>query len=108
MKEYEMTDLRCVLGIKVKQSSEEIFISQEKYVANLLKRINMISCKPVATPMAINEKMQQNDGAEKVDSKIFHSLVGCLVYLTNTRLDILFSMSIISRFIKKQVNFTLN
>lgn len=33
MKKYEMTDLRCVLGIQVKQSSEEIFISQEKYVA---------------------------------------------------------------------------
>jgi hypothetical protein len=59
MKEYEMSDLglmRYFLGIEVKQG--EIFISQEKYVANFLKKFNMLKCKSAGTSMTVNEKLQ--------------------------------------------------
>ena len=103
MKKFEMKDLgliRYFLGIQVKQSLRKIFISQEKYVADLLKKFNMSECKLVASPMTINEKLQQNVGALKVDSTSFRRLVGSLIYLTNSRPDILFSVSIISRFME--------
>jgi hypothetical protein len=48
--------------------------------------------------MAANEKLQKNDGAAKMDSNIFQSLARSLIYLTNLKPDILFSISIISRF----------
>ncbi|XP_060671024.1 secreted RxLR effector protein 161-like [Ziziphus jujuba] len=48
--------------------------------------------------MALNEKLHKDDGAEKVDAKNYRSLVGCLIYLTNTRLDIVFAVSYVSRF----------
>lgn len=60
MKEYEMPDLglmRYFFGIEVKQFSGEIFISQEKYVANFLKKFNMSKCKPAGTFITVNEKL---------------------------------------------------
>ena len=57
----------------------------------------MSDCKPMATPMATNEKLSKNDGKEKVDASIYRSLVGSLIYLTNTRPDIVHAVSIISR-----------
>ncbi|KAG6468657.1 hypothetical protein ZIOFF_073346 [Zingiber officinale] len=78
MDEFEMTDLglmKYFLGLQVKQSKGEIIISQEKYVADILKKFRIENAKAVATPMALNEKLQQDDGAEMFDSKIYRSLV---------------------------------
>ncbi|KAG6506237.1 hypothetical protein ZIOFF_031559 [Zingiber officinale] len=104
MKKFEMSDLglmRYFLGFQVKQSSGEIFISQEKYVEDLLKKFQMLSCKPVPTPMALNEKLQQEDDSEMADEKLYRSLVGSLIYLTNTRPDIVQPVSVLSRFMSK-------
>ena len=101
MKEYEMTDLglmRYFLGIQVQQSNGEIFISQEKYLEDLLKKFRMSNCKPVTTPLSLNEKLQLNDGSEKVDATAYRKLVGSLNYLTHTRPDIVYSVNLISRF----------
>ena len=99
--EFEMTNLgpmKYFLGIQVKQEPGRIFISQAKYAYDLLKRFNMIDCKPAETPMSLSEKLSKNDGKEKVDESIYRSLVGSLIYLTNTRPDIVYSVSIVSRF----------
>ena len=101
MKEYEMTDLglmRYFLGIQINQSNGSIFISQEKYVKDLLKRFHMMNCKYVATPMALNEKLTKSDGASKANASQFQSLLGSLIYLTNTRPDIVHAVSVIPRF----------
>jgi hypothetical protein len=103
MKEFEMPDLglmRYFLGIQAKQFPGKIFISQEKYVADLLTKFHMSECKLVASLMAANEKLLQDDGATKIDSKYFRSLVGSLIYLTNSRPNILYFVSIISRFME--------
>ena len=104
MKEYEMTDLgpmKYFLGIQVRQCKGEIFISQEKYLEDLLKRFQMNDCKPVSTPMAFNKKLHSDDGAKKVDARNYRSLVGSLIYLTNTRPDIVQPVSLISRFMNE-------
>ena len=61
--------MKYFLGIQVKQSKGEIFISQEKYILNLLKNC-MKNCKSVLTPMVVNKKLQHDDGAPKFDKKI--------------------------------------
>ena len=104
MKEYEMTNLgpmKYFLGIQVRQCKGEIFISQEKYFEDLLIRFQMNNCKLVSTPMAFNEKVHSNDGAKKVDARNYQSLVGSLIYLTNTRPDIVQTVSLISRFMNE-------
>ncbi|XP_051127611.1 secreted RxLR effector protein 161-like [Andrographis paniculata] len=58
----------------------------------------MATCKPMSTPMATNEKLQQLNDSEKVDVSLFRSLVGSLIYLTYTRPDIAFAISVVSRY----------
>ncbi|KAE8732422.1 senescence-associated protein DIN1-like [Hibiscus syriacus] len=76
-----------------------IFVSQKKYDADLLKKLNMTGCKIAATPMNLNEKLKNDDGTEATDARSFRSLVGGLIYLTNTRPYISFAVGVISRFI---------
>jgi len=60
MKTFEMTDLGLMnyfLGIEVKQQEDDIFISQKKYIEALLNNFKMYDCKPVATPLVVNDKL---------------------------------------------------
>ena len=64
-KEFEMSmigELTFFLGFQVKQMREGIFISQEKYTNNLLKRFNMDECKSIKTPMLTNEHLDLHGG----------------------------------------------
>ncbi|XP_057416150.1 secreted RxLR effector protein 161-like [Lotus japonicus] len=58
----------------------------------------MKECHPTATPMNQKEKFCKEDGAEKIDEKLYRSLIGCLMYLTSTRPDIMHSVSLLSRY----------
>ncbi|KAL0547185.1 hypothetical protein IC582_017113 [Cucumis melo] len=101
MKMFEMTDLGLMsyfLGIEIKQGQGEVFICQKKYAKEILKKFKMDECKAVSTPMNQKEKLCKEDGADKVDEGYFRSLIGCLMYLTTTRPDILNVVSILSRF----------
>lgn len=99
---FEMTDLgemSYFLGIEVKQMKHEVFIHQKKYVKEILKRFQMEECKAVSTPMVLKPKLQRDDGAASADEKTYRKLIGCLMYLTATRPDILYSVSVLSRFL---------
>lgn len=101
MQVFEMTDLGLmsyVLGMEIKQDKNMVFICQKKYANEILKKFQMEECKAVSTPMNEKEKFSKEDGADKVDEIYFRSLIGCLMYLTATRPDILFAVSLLSRF----------
>ncbi|CAL5347060.1 unnamed protein product [Camellia sinensis] len=98
---FEMTDLGRMtffLGMQVHQKQNEIFLCQHKYAKEILKKFNMQECKPTATPMNQKEKFCKEDGAEKVDERLYRSLIGCLMYLTATRPDIMHVVSLLSRY----------
>ncbi|MCV5002872.1 reverse transcriptase domain-containing protein, partial [Escherichia coli] len=93
-REFEMTDIGLMayyLGIEVKQKEEGIFISQESYAKEILKKFKMDNCKPISTPIECGIKLSKDDEAEKMDPTLFKSLVGSLRYLTCTRPDILYA-----------------
>ncbi|XP_039119375.1 secreted RxLR effector protein 161-like [Dioscorea cayenensis subsp. rotundata] len=99
--DIKMTDLGTLnyfLALEVKQSEDGIFVTQRKYVENILKSFGMQSCKPAATPMNMNDKMQANDGIGKADVWVYRRLIGKLLYLTHTRPDISYAVGILSRF----------
>ncbi|KAK4380823.1 Retrovirus-related Pol polyprotein from transposon RE2 [Sesamum angolense] len=60
----------------------------------------MESCKTVTTPLVTGEKYQKEDGSQKVDGSMYISLIGSLLYLTATRLDIMFATCLLSRFMQ--------
>lgn len=104
MKKYKMSDmglLHYFLGIEICQNKDGIFIYQKKYVKTLLEKFRMGDCKPVATPLIVNEKLKKEDGGKEVDVSVYRSLVGSLLYLTATRPDIMYATSILSRFMHK-------
>jgi hypothetical protein len=101
---FKMTDLGLLhyyLGVEVFQRPHHIFISQSKYAAEVLQRFGMQDCKPVLTPMEQNLKLSKFEGGEKVDSTTYRQLIGSLIYLTNTRPDLSYAVSILSRFMQE-------
>jgi hypothetical protein len=104
MKEFEMTDLGKLhhfLGIEVSQSKKGIFISQESYAKEVLKKFGMENANPVVTPCITGLKLSKNGEGRLIDSTKFRSLVGNLMYLTATRPDIMYAVSLVSRFMEK-------
>lgn len=96
-----MTDLgemSYFLGIEVLQKENEVFICQQKYAKEILKKFKMEDCKSTTTPMNLKEKFCKEDGAKKVDEVLYRSLIGCLMYLTATRPDIMHAVSLLSRY----------
>jgi hypothetical protein len=100
-KEFKMSmigELTFFLGFQVKQMREGIFISQEKYTKDLLKRFKMEDCKPIKTPMPSNGLLDLDDGGKPVDQTLYCSMIGSLLYLTAFRPDIMFSVCMCARF----------
>uniref|UniRef100_A0A2N9GX95 Uncharacterized protein n=1 Tax=Fagus sylvatica TaxID=28930 RepID=A0A2N9GX95_FAGSY len=102
-REFEMTDIGLMayyLGIEVKQTEEGIFISQEGYAKEILKKFEMLDCKSISTPVECGVKLSRHDEEENVNPTLFKSLVGSLRYLTCTRPDILYGVGLVSRYME--------
>eukprot|EP00253_Pinus_taeda_P028643 PITA_28643 len=101
--EFEMTNLgllRYFLGIEVKQTKNGIFISQVKHVADILERFKMQNNKPAPTPSVMGLKLSKEDYSSNVNSTLYKSMIGNLMYLTTTRPDIMYAVSLVSRFME--------
>ena len=75
-------------GMEIPRSRKGMFVSQRKYVLNLLKEIGLIGCKAVETPIESNMKLQPIKVEEVIDRDSFQRLVGRLIYLSHTCPDI--------------------
>ena len=74
---------------------------KKKYTEDLINEFNMMQCKYAVTPKNINEKLKLNADPEVIDTRRYKILVGGLIYLMNTWLDIVYSVGFVSRFINE-------
>ena len=105
-REFEVKDLgqlRYFLGIEVSRSARGIYLSQRKYILDLLAETRMIGCRPVSTPIEPNLHLIK-DGGVPVDREEYQRLVGRLIYLSHTRPDIAFAVSVVSQFMHNPQN----
>ena len=91
-------ELNYFLGLQVKQREDGIFISQEKYAKNLVKRFGLDSKKHTSTPMSSSAKLSRDAAEVKVDPTLYRSMIGSLLYLTASRPDIAFSVGVCAQF----------
>ncbi|GKC01899.1 hypothetical protein Tco_0993509 [Tanacetum coccineum] len=93
-----MGELTFFLGLQVKQKDDGIFISQDKYVADILKKFDFATMKTGNTPMEINKALLKDKDVANVDVHLYRSMIGSLMYLTTSRPGIMFVVCACARF----------
>ncbi|GKC49673.1 retrovirus-related pol polyprotein from transposon TNT 1-94 [Tanacetum coccineum] len=88
-------------GLQVKQKNDGIFISQDKYVTEILKKFGFTDVKTISTPMETQKPLLKDGHGEEVDVHLYRSMIGSLMYLTYSRPDIMFAVCACTRY---QVN----
>ncbi|GJX32386.1 putative ribonuclease H-like domain-containing protein, partial [Tanacetum coccineum] len=103
-KKFQMSSMRELtffLGLQVKQKEDGIFISQDKYVNEILNKFSFSDVKTASTPMETHKPLLKDANGEDVDEHLYRSMIGSLMYLTSSRPDIMFAVCAYARF---QVN----
>ncbi|GKB85437.1 putative ribonuclease H-like domain-containing protein [Tanacetum coccineum] len=87
-----MGELTFFLGLQVKQKEDGIFISQDKYVTEILKKFGFTDVKTANAPMETHKPLLKDADGEDVDEHLYRSMIGSLTYLTSSRPDIMFAV----------------
>ncbi|GJX92649.1 putative ribonuclease H-like domain-containing protein [Tanacetum coccineum] len=85
-----MGELTFFLGLQIQQKEDGIFISQDKYVAEILKKFDFSTVKTASTPIETNKAFVKDEEAEAIDVHLYRSMIGSLMYLTASRPDIIY------------------
>ncbi|KAI3758473.1 hypothetical protein L6452_06036 [Arctium lappa] len=99
--EFEMSlmrELTFFLGLQVKQTSEGTFISQSKYVYEILQKYKLNDSTSMRTPLSTGVKLDTDPSGESVDIKTYRGMIGSLLYLTASRPDIMFATCLCARY----------
>ncbi|KAL8160151.1 hypothetical protein V2J09_001688, partial [Rumex salicifolius] len=107
---FEMTDLgkmRFFLGVEVNQTANGVFICQKKYTREMLLTFGLLECNFVRNPIVPGEKLTLAGDGVLVDSTQYKQLIGSLLYLTNTRPDVMFVVGLLSRYMARPTRLHL-
>ncbi|GJS04151.1 putative ribonuclease H-like domain-containing protein [Tanacetum coccineum] len=100
-KKFQMSsigELTFFLGMQVKKKEDGIFISQDKYVTEILKKFGFTDVKTASTPMETQKPLLKDEDGEEVDVHLYRSMIGSLMYLTSSRPDIMFTVCACARY----------
>ena len=86
------------LGLQIKQLKNGTFVSQGKYIKDMLKKFGLNEAKPISTPMGTNGNLDSNASGNLVDQKLYRSMIGNLLYVTASSADAMFSVCMCARF----------
>jgi hypothetical protein len=98
---FEMSmngQLSYFLGLQIKQRKNGSFVSQDKYIKDMLKKFKMEDAKPSRTHTATNGHLDWDASGEPVDQKVYRSMIRSQLYLTSLRPDVMFNVCICVRF----------
>jgi hypothetical protein len=99
--EFEMPmigELCYFIGLQIKQLKDDTFVSQGKYIKDMLKKFGMNEAKPISTPMGTNNNLDSDANGSMVDQNMYKSMIGSLLYVTASRPDVMFSICMCARF----------
>jgi len=93
-----MSEIGFFLGLQIKQHPNGIFIGQEKYFKDILKKYKMNEAKIMTTPMHPSSSLDRDESGKSISEKEYRSMIGSLLYLTASRPDIVFAVNLCARF----------
>jgi hypothetical protein len=99
--EFEMSmigELSYFLGLQIKQLKNRTFVSQGKYIRDMVKKFGMEDVKGVSTPMGTNGSLDSDASGNMVDQTMYRSMIGSLLYVTASRPNVMFSVCMCARF----------
>nr|GFB81418.1 uncharacterized mitochondrial protein AtMg00810-like [Tanacetum cinerariifolium] len=91
-------ELTFFLGLQVMQKPDGIFISQDNYVAEILRKFGLTDGKSASTPIDTEKPLLKDPDGEDVDVHTYRSMIGSLMYLTLSRQDIMFAVCACAQF----------
>ena len=94
----DLGPLNFFLGVEVIPTSNGLFLSQQKYIRDLLARFNMESIKETTTPLSSTTHLILNDGSSPVDASRYRSLIGGMQYLSLTRPDVSYAINKLAQY----------
>ncbi|XP_044478603.1 uncharacterized mitochondrial protein AtMg00810-like isoform X1 [Mangifera indica] len=100
-RDFEIKDLgllKYFLGMEFARSRKGIFVNQRKYILDLLSETGLLGCKAADSPLDANLKLDPAKAKDVIDKEKFQRLVGKLIYLSHTRPDIAFAVSMVSQY----------
>ena len=108
MKEFAIKNLKrmkYILGIEIAHSSNGIILSQHKYNIDLLVEIDFTDCQPAKTPIEVNHRLALKEDEQETNIGNHQRLVGKLIYLSQTRLDISYVVNILSQVMHSRISY---
>ncbi|GKC83864.1 retrovirus-related pol polyprotein from transposon TNT 1-94, partial [Tanacetum coccineum] len=93
-----MGKISFFLGLQIFQNPKGIFFNQSKYALESLKKYGFDSCDPMDTPMVEKSKLNKDKEGKVVDPSHYHGMIGTLLYLTVSRLDLQFAICMCARY----------
>lgn len=93
-----MGELNYFVGLQIKKLDEGTVVCQTKYCRELLQRFGMEDSKSINTPMPTNRNLEKDEHGKNVDVKKYRGMIGSLLYLIASRLDIMFSVCMCARY----------
>ncbi|GJW23705.1 putative ribonuclease H-like domain-containing protein [Tanacetum coccineum] len=91
-------ELTFFFVLQVQQRKKGIFISQDKYVHEILRKFNYTDVKSASTPTDLEKPLVKDADDDDVDEHLYRSMIGSLMYLTTSRPDIMFVVCACVRF----------
>ena len=98
---FSMIDLGLLsklLGLEIAQTKQGIKVHQHNYALGFLNKFNMNDFKPSKTPFLSGVKLEEAVSSPMVNNTLYRQLIGCLLYLTHTRPDLSYAVSVASRY----------
>jgi hypothetical protein len=99
--EFEISllgELTLFLGLQISQLDEGIFISETKYIKEMLKKFGMEDCKLVSTPMVTGCKLRKDDESKEANHRLYRLMISSLLYVTTSRPNVMQAVGHVARF----------
>ncbi|GKE80301.1 retrovirus-related pol polyprotein from transposon TNT 1-94 [Tanacetum coccineum] len=103
-----MGQMSFFLGLQISQSPKGIFLNQSKYASEIIKKYGMLTSDSVDTPMEEKSKLDEDLQGKPVNAKLHHGMIESLMYLTSSRLDLIYAVCLCALYQAKPTEKHLN